>query len=127
MPLRRSQLTSRLPVLAAGLALALTAGTGPHAAAATRTVPQPTPPVTAQDFPMEPTGTAPSDGDGLIPNPQTPTGSPVAPPSSCTVTFNGATSTSADVNSWISSNENSLTGLTVLCLTGTFTSPLHVW
>jgi hypothetical protein len=156
MPLSRPQPTSlitRIPVLAACLALGCTALVGQPAAATTsaaahatgprgllghrgvpggpppqaNTITQPTPPVTASAFPMERAGAAPADGDGLIPNPATPTGSPIAPPSGCTVTFNGASSTSADVNSWISANQNSLTGLTVVCLTGTFTSPIHVW
>jgi hypothetical protein len=77
---------------------------------------------------MEPAGTPPADGDGLIPNPATPTGSAIAPPSSCTVTFSSASgATSATVNSWIAANENSITAPTVACLSGTFTSPIHVW
>ena len=119
----------RAPVLAACLALAPVALTavGPPAAASARAITQPTPPVTASAFPIEPAGTAPADGDGLIPNQATPTGSPIAPPPACTVTFNGASSTSADVNSWITANENSITVPTVACLSGTFTGPIHVW
>jgi hypothetical protein len=118
----------RLTGWAACLALAAAALTavGPPAAAAA-TIKQPRPPVTARDFPIEPAGRAPADGDGLIPNPATPTGSPVAPPSSCTVTFEGATSTSADVNAWIAAHENSITAPTVVCLSGRFTAPVHVW
>jgi hypothetical protein len=89
---------------------------------------QPTPPVTASAFAMEATGTTPSDGDGLIPNPATPTGSPVGPPSSCDVTFSASGSvTSATVNAWIASNQNSITAPTTVCLAGTFGQPLHVW
>jgi hypothetical protein len=89
---------------------------------------QPTPPVTASDFSLEPTGMTPADGDGLIPNPATPAGSPVGPPTSCTVTFTSSgTVTSATVNAWIASNENSITSPTTVCLSGTFDQPLHVW
>ena len=91
-------------------------------------VTQPPPPVTASAFPIEPAGTAPADGDGLIPNPQTPSGVPIGAPGSCTVTFSSAGgSTSAGVNSWIASNENSITATTVVCLSGTFSGPIHVW
>jgi hypothetical protein len=96
--------------------------------AALSTITQPEPPVTASDFKIEPAGHAPADNDGLIPNPTTPTGSAVAPPSACTTTFSSSSgATSQTVNSWISSNENSITETTTLCLTGKFTSPLHVW
>jgi hypothetical protein len=89
---------------------------------------QPTPPVSASSFPIEPSGTAPADGDGLIPNPATPTGAAIARPSSCTVTFASTSgATSATVNSWIASNENSITGTTVICLSGVFTNPIQVW
>jgi hypothetical protein len=92
------------------------------------TITQPTPPITSAAFPEEPEGTAPADGDGLIPNPATPTGSPVGPPSSCTETFSSAAgATSATVNAWIAANENDLTATTVVCLAGTFTDPIHVW
>jgi hypothetical protein len=100
------------------------------AAAAVRPaqVTQPPPPVTASAFPIEPEGTAPADGDGLIPNPQSPSGVPIGAPGSCTVTFSSASgSTSADVNSWIASHENSITATTVACLSGTFHDPIHVW
>src|SRR5689334_11615351 len=91
------------------------------------TVTQPAPPVTASAFGLEPAGTPPADGDGLIPNPATPTGSAIAPPSSCTVTFASAGgATSATVNSWIAAHENGITTTTVLCLSGTF-APIHVW
>ncbi|HEY2576207.1 MAG TPA: hypothetical protein VGI74_07850 [Streptosporangiaceae bacterium] len=118
-------------VTAALLTLALTpatAGASPAPRLIPATITQPTPPITVSSFPIEPQGTAPADGDGLIPNPATPTGSPIAPPGSCTVTFSSASgSTSADVNSWISAHENSITSTTVVCLSGTFNSPLHVW
>ncbi|MFZ0665724.1 MAG: hypothetical protein WAM97_08205 [Acidimicrobiales bacterium] len=89
---------------------------------------QPQPPVNASEFPIEPANQAPSDGDGLIPNAATPTGSPVQAPSTCTTTFSSSSgATSATVNSWIGTNENSITETTVVCLSGTFTSPIHVW
>jgi hypothetical protein len=89
---------------------------------------QPEPPVTASAFRIEPEGQAPTDNDGLIPNPMTPNGSPVTPPSSCTMTFSSSSgATSQTVNSWISSNENAITETTTVCLSGIFTSPLHVW
>jgi hypothetical protein len=116
----------RAPGLAACLTLAVAALTA-AGQPTTRTITQPTPPVTASAFHIEPSGTAPADGDGLIPNPATPTGSAIAPPSSCTVTFDGASSTSADVNAWISAHENSITAPTVVCLSGKFTRPVHVW
>ncbi len=110
--------------------VALVAGTGAVAVPllADGAVTQPAPPISASAFPMEPAGTAPVDGDGLIPNPATPTGAPVAAPSSCGVTFSSASgATSASVNAWIAANENSLSGPTVLCLSGTFTGPIQVW
>jgi hypothetical protein len=117
--------------LALAPATAATAGTPATGTPATGTpaqVTQPTPPVTASSFPVEPQGTAPADNDGLIPNPQTPTGAPIGPPASCTVTFASSSgSTSADVNAWIASNENSITATTVVCLSGTFTDPVQVW
>jgi hypothetical protein len=112
---------------AACLALTMTTAAGPAQAAAHRAISQPTPPVTASAFPIEPAGTPPTDGDGLIPNPSTPDGSAIAPPSSCAVTFDGASSTSADVNAWIAANQNTITAPTVVCLSGTFTAPIHVW
>jgi len=116
---------------AAAVALGMLAGLlalAPSAAQAASTVTQPTPPVSASSFPQEPTGAAPVDGDGLIPNPETPTGSAIAAPDSCTVTFTSASgATSATVNTWISQHENGLTSTAVVCLSGTFTSPLHVW
>jgi hypothetical protein len=92
------------------------------------TVTQPPPPVTSGSFPVEPAGTAPADGDGLIPNPRTPDGSPPGPPGACTVTFVSAGgSTSAGVNAWIAAHENTITSTTVVCLSGTFRAPVHVW
>jgi hypothetical protein len=107
-----------------GSSASIAASAGTAAAAVT----QPAPPVTASSFPMEPAGTVPADGDGLIPNPATPSGVPAGPPASCTVTFSSAGgSTSATVNTWIAANENSITATTVVCLSGTFTAPIHVW
>jgi hypothetical protein len=120
-------------VLAVIVALVVTLGMSSAAAKPLRaspgsTITQPEPAVTASDFKIEPEGQAPVDNDGLIPNPASPTGSPVGPPSSCTTTFSSASgATSETVNSWITSNENAITATTTLCLTGTFTSPLHVW
>ena len=107
---------------------AAAATTGPAAPAAPAPVVQPPPPVSATDFAEEPAGAAPADGDGLIPNPATPTGEPVGPPTSCTVTFAAAAgATSGTVNAWISANENQLTAPTAVCLAGAFHQPLHVW
>jgi phage terminase large subunit-like protein len=110
-------------------AAAATASAATASAASTAaTVTQPAPPVTASSFPEEPSGTPPADGDGLIPNPATPTGAPAAAPGSCTITFSSATgSTSATVNSWIAAHENAISATTVVCLSGTFTAPIHVW
>lgn len=123
MPVSRFRLT--LAALgAAALTLAPMAGPAVVHAAVT----QPAPPVSASAFPIEPAGTAPADNDGLIPNPSTPTGAAIAPPASCTVTFASTSgATSATVNAWIAANENSISATTVLCLTGTFTSPIQVW
>lgn len=88
--------------------VAIVAGTSAFAVRqlASGAVTQPAPPVSASAFPIEPAGVAPVDGDGLIPNPSTPTGVPIAAPSSCGVTFaSGSGATSASVNSWIATNE----------------------
>lgn len=131
-PFRRTALgtllAASLVIAGAQPAGARTPESGSRAGQPAQVVTQPTPPVTAIDFPLEPQGQAPVDGDGLIPNPATPTGSLIGPPSSCTVTFASADgATSATVNDWISAEENGLTGNTVVCLAGTFTDPLHVW
>jgi hypothetical protein len=89
---------------------------------------QPAPPVSAASFGEETVGGAPVDGDGLIPNPQTPTGVPPGSPSHCSVTFASAGgATSATVNTWLTANEDAITDPTVVCLAGTFSQPLHVW
>lgn len=91
-------------------------------------VTQPTPPVVASDFPIEAQGNVPADNDGLIPNPVTPTGSPIAAPKSCAVTFASSKgATSASVNAWIAANEDTISAPTVVCLSGSFTDPLDVW
>src|SRR5579859_579991 len=99
-----------LVTVTACLALVLASAAVSAGASARRTITQPAPPVTASAFPLEPAGTPPADGDGLIPNPATPTGSPIAPPASCTVTF-----ASADDLGGIWSNvqiwHNTVTGL----------------
>lgn len=93
-----------------------------------RTVTQPTPSVSAADFPIEPVDHAPVDGDGRVPNPASPSGVPVQAPGSCAVTISSSLgATSASVNAWIAENENALSTDTVLCLSGVFTEPLHVW
>jgi hypothetical protein len=122
------------------LALALVVGTSivvaptptPTCASPARPLPpavaEPTPPVSSSDFVIEPTGRAPVDNDGLIPNPLTPTGARIGPPKACTVTFASAHgTTSATVNSWVSGHQDSIRAATVVCLAGVFTSPLHIW
>jgi hypothetical protein len=112
----------------AGAALVACGGSAPSATAAAAGVTQPAPPVSARSFPMEPAGVAPADGDRRIPNPATPTGTRVAAPRSCTVTFAAARGgTSAAVNRWIARHQNSISATTVVCLSGTFTAPVHVW
>ena len=121
-------MSRRLTITFCSLAIAATAGLAFSPLVADGAVTQPAPPISSSAFPMEPSGVAPADGDGLIPNPATPTGAPIAAPSSCGVTFASASgATSASVNSWIAANENSLTGPTVLCLSGVFTGPIRVW
>jgi hypothetical protein len=109
-----------------GLLVALVAS-GQLAAGATQTVDPPTP-VTASDFPVEPIGAAPSDGDGLIPNAATPNGAPVGSPTTCTVRFTAAPggSTSA-LNAWIATHQSSSTSSTVVCLSGVFHGQVRVW
>jgi hypothetical protein len=124
-------------VMAAGIVAAVAgadaAGTTAGAPAAgayllPHVITQPTPPVSAGDFAIEPQGRAPVDGDGFIPNPVTPAGSPIGPPTSCTHSFASASgATSATVNAWIAANENTITAPTVLCLAGTFDNPLQIW
>jgi hypothetical protein len=122
-----------LATVLAGAGAAAPAAAAPAAATATTspahsTVTQPTPPVTAAAFAIEPRGTAPADGDGLIPNALTPTGQAPGPPSHCDRTFASAKgATSATVNAAIASAENSLTKPEVICLAGTFTRPIHIW
>jgi hypothetical protein len=103
-------------------------GRGSALAAPPPAIVQPPPPVTSSAFPQEPTGVAPVDGDGLIPNPATPTGAAIGPPARCSVSFLSAEgTTSSTVNAWIARNENSIKAPTVVCLAGTFDDPLHVW
>jgi hypothetical protein len=127
LPSRRSKSRLAAIVTLAGAAC-LTAALLAAPVAAQATVTQPAPAVTASAFQVEPAGQAPADNDGLIPNAATPTGAAIAPPTSCTITFSAsAGATSASVNSWIAANENSIAAPTVLCLSGTFTSPIQVW
>lgn len=68
------------------------------------------------------------NGNGLIPNPATPTGEPIGPPPSCNVTFDSSHgATSNTVNEWVALHENAITRETVVCLSGVFRDPLHVW
>jgi len=135
-------LSRRIPVLEIVAALALATAmsgavatsasaarsTGTASSVGTRVLRQPTPPVRARDFRVERTGRAPRNNDHLIPNPKTPTGGRIRGPRSCSVTFAAsAGASSGTVNSWIASHQNSIRRTTVLCLSGVFTSPLHVW
>jgi hypothetical protein len=135
-------LSRRIPVLEIVAALALATAmsgavatsanaarsNGTASSASTSVLRQPTPSVRARDFRVERTGRAPRDNDDLIPNPKTPTGARIRGPRSCNVTFAAARgASSATVNSWIAGHENSIRRRTVLCLSGVFTSPLHVW
>ncbi|HEV8065948.1 MAG TPA: hypothetical protein VGP46_13985, partial [Acidimicrobiales bacterium] len=122
-------------LLAAGLATGSNLASAAQNAAYTNSRPpagpgrvaQPTPPVVAADFPMEPAGRAPTDNDGKIPNPSTPTGSAIKAPTTCTVTFDSKSAGSMTVNAWIKANENTITKATTLCLAGTFDTPVHIW
>lgn len=120
-----------LLALAPAVLVGCAAAPGGAAAAGSATragVVAPAPPVSAADFPLEPVGRAPRDGDGLIPNPATPTGVPPGPVAHCDETFDSAHgATSATVNRAIVRLENTITARYVLCLEGVFTSPLHVW
>jgi hypothetical protein len=93
-----------------------------------RLVTQPRPLIDASSFHIEPAGRVPLDGDGMIPNPQTPTGSPIAGPRRCSVSFSSSQgATSAGVNAWISAHENAIAVPTAVCLFGVFDEPLHIW
>ncbi|MGO9909852.1 MAG: hypothetical protein ACLPQS_01625 [Acidimicrobiales bacterium] len=116
--------------VASTLALAAVSLAAASPGRSTTEVTQPAPPVSATDsqFHMETTGVTPVDGDGLIPNPKTPTGSPRGPVSGCDyIAASAKGASSASVNALIESKENSITSRYVLCLSGTFTSPIHVW
>ncbi|MHB8457138.1 MAG: hypothetical protein ACYDBS_05545, partial [Acidimicrobiales bacterium] len=100
-------------------------GRGPVRSAIVR---QPVPPITASSFHIEPVGKVPSDGNGMIPNSKTPTGSGPGPVKPCNYVANAAAgATSAAVNRLIAAKENSITKRYVICLSGTFTAPIHVW
>ncbi|MGO9198652.1 MAG: hypothetical protein ACLQK4_16180 [Acidimicrobiales bacterium] len=115
-------------LIALALVLGATSLGGASRAAGTSRVTQPVPPVSTGDFHIEPSGVVPADGDGLIPNEVTPTGSAPGPVSHCDHTIDSATGASAaTVNSLIAAKENSITSRYVLCLAGTFTAPIHVW
>ncbi|HXY43336.1 MAG TPA: hypothetical protein VEH29_04050 [Acidimicrobiales bacterium] len=135
--MRAARITALVTAAIAALAIALvppgraTATAMSPAAgdrSASNTISQPVPPVSARDFRFEPKGAVLRDDNGLIPNPTTPIGSPIAPPSACSVTFAAAHgASSAAVNSWIASHENSIRSETVVCLSGVFRRPLHIW
>lgn len=87
----------------------------------------PTPSITPSAFVMEPRGVSPRDGDQRIPNPATPTGTPIASVS-CTETFiAGPHVTAESVNTAIAHVENRMTQPATFCLSGTFNAPVHVW
>ena len=97
----------------------------PAGAAATRVH---APLVGPADFPTEPIGAVPVDGNGLIPNAVTPTGVRPGPPRTCGVVFDAAAgATATSVNAEIARVENRLTKPLVVCLAGTFTRPIRVW
>ncbi|MHB1554776.1 MAG: hypothetical protein ACYCSX_17475 [Acidimicrobiales bacterium] len=115
-----------LPVLAALAVLAGALGVAPFAAGSPRRPLQP--PVTASDFPIEPRGAVPADGDGLVPNAATPDGSVLGARPRCGRMFDSAAgATSTTVNAVIARVENRLRAPMVLCLAGTFRRPIRVW
>jgi hypothetical protein len=92
--------------------------------------PAPVPPITSEAFHFEPRGAVPADNDGLIPNPATPTGTPVGSALPCRATFvagPGSSVTAATVNAAIARLQNRLTAPYAICLAGTFHAPLKVW
>ncbi len=86
------------------------------------------PPVTASEFPTEPHGAVPADGDGLIPDAATPDGSPVTARPRCSRIFDSAAgATATTLNAVIARVENRLRAPMALCLAGTFRRPIRVW
>ncbi len=117
---RRAKRTPLVSLLAVVLATGAVSPTPGSAA------PRPTQP-SASMFPLEPLGRVPRPGDGLIPNPATPTGRRLTSRPRCTVTFDTATgATATTVNRWIAVHQNHLGAPATLCLAGTFNSPLRI-
>lgn len=84
--------------------------------------------MSAANFPVEPRGTVPADGDGLIPDPATPDGHAPGAHPACGRIFDAASgATATSVNAYVAHVENRLTAPTVVCLAGTFRRPIHVW
>ena len=114
----------RLTVVALLVAGALVTGVGsltPGSAALRSTRPR------ASMFPLEPLGRVPRAGDGLIPNPATPAGRPLASRPRCTMFFTTTTgATATTVNQWIAAHQDHLRAPATLCLAGTFDSPLRI-
>lgn len=89
---------------------------------------QPAPPVEAAAFPVEALGVSPRPGDGLIPNPVTPSGAPLQPAPACDrVLEPGPDHSSAPVDALIANLENRVQGTEVICLAGRFDQPIDVW
>jgi hypothetical protein len=117
-----------VPALIATSACAAAGYTSPSPHPALPSFTQPKPPISASAFVIERAGAAPVDNDGRIPNPATPVGTPIQPPQKCNATFDaGSGASSALVNAAIAAKENVITATYVICLAGTFTSPIHVW
>ncbi|MCL6596326.1 MAG: hypothetical protein K6V73_08955 [Firmicutes bacterium] len=86
------------------------------------------PPVSAADFRSEPAGTVPVDGDGRIPNPATPDGTPLGSAPACDAVFVAGPTHSADaVNAAIARTADRLTRPYTICLSGVFRTPIRVW
>jgi hypothetical protein len=115
-----------LAVLAVLAVLGAAAGVAPAAAEPARRPLQP--PVTPSDFPIEPRGAVPADGDGLIPDAATPDGSAFGARPRCSRIFDSAAgATATTVDAAIANVENRMRAPEVLCLAGTFRGPIHVW
>lgn len=89
---------------------------------------QPPPPVVAADFPIEALGAVPRAGDGRIPNPTTPTGTPASVAPRCDLVVRGGQANSGDrVDALVAGLENRLRAPEVICLAGRFDEPIRVW
>lgn len=116
-------------VLASALGIVLILAGLPQRGAPARSEPtEPVPPVVAADFPTEALGVAPLPGDGRIPNPSTPTGVPIGSAPACSQTVvAGADHSSSAVNRLISGLQDRIVRADVVCLSGTFHQPIHIW